>query len=88
MPAESADQIVDMRVVRRRDIDDVHILIREHILHTLIHLRNSVLHGKIDRLRVRPIAHGVQPAPELLESLCELMPDYTAAERCPTIFDV
>ena len=82
---QSLAQVLDMRVVRRRDIDDVDIRVRKHIFRLIIDLADAVLLRKLHGLLVRAVADGVEIAAELLHRLRELMADDTAAKRGPSV---
>ena len=78
-------QVLDMRVVRCRDVDDVDVRILEHVFDLVVNLADAVLLGKLNGLRVRAVADGVEIAAELLHRLSELMTDDAAAERSPSV---
>ena len=83
---ERRQEIVDVRVVRGGDVDNVHIGIIEYILHPRIDLRDRVLRGKCLGLFLRSVGDGIQSSPQPAHRLCELMSDHTAAQRRPAIF--
>ena len=82
---ERQHQIVDVRVVRRGDIDDVDIRIVKYILHPLIHLRNAIPRGKLLRLALCAVADGIQPASKRLHGARKFVADHAAAKCRPTI---
>ena len=82
---QSLAQVLDMRVVRRRDVDDVDIRVHKHIFRLIIDLADAVLLRESHGLLVRAVADGVEIAAELLHRLRELMADDTTAKRGPSV---
>ena len=78
-------QITDMRIMGRRNIDDIDVGIRKDILWLVVDLGDAVFFSKRQGLFMGPVADTVQIPAQGLHSLGQFITDDAAAQSRPTI---
>ena len=72
-----------MGVVRTGYIDDVHCIIREHVINAVVDLAHAVPGCKVHRLLMGAVAYCIQVLAHLLQGLCHLIGNYPRAQHRP-----
>ena len=70
-------------VVRTGDIDDVDIVVREHLVDCPVDLSNAILFGKSNSFGMRAVADRVQGLAHLLQPCGHFIRDHAGSENCP-----
>ena len=74
---------VVVRIVRAGDVDDVNLIVKEHLIDGVIHLLDAVLFSKGDRLVIGTVADSIELFVHLLQSARHFVSDHACTEYCP-----
>ena len=70
-------------IVRAGDVNDVDIVVREHLVDRRVHLPNAILFGKSNSFGVRAVADRVEGLSHLLQPCGHFIGDHAGSENCP-----
>ena len=77
-------QITDMRIMRRRNIDDIDIGIGKDIFRLIVDFGDTIFFSKSQGLLMSPVTDTVQTPAQVLHRLGQFIADDAAAQSCPT----
>ena len=72
-----------MRIVRACDVDNIDIVVVEHLIDRSVDLRDAVLLRECNRFRMRAVADSIKRLTHFLQSRCHLIRDHTGSEHRP-----